>query len=105
VTNLATESDLERELLRLYRKWDALGYRASRFYQTFTKGCMRYKGGVNAVVVAVSKTGAGGFERLREMRRLDLTLENRIVLNREWTHLFSNKVCIAAQRKMDAISK
>src|SRR5271169_6669144 len=105
MANLATESDLERKLLRLHHKWAALGYRASRFYQTFTKGCKRYKGGINAVQDVVLKSGTGGFERLDDMGRIDLTLEKRIVLNREWTRLFSLKACNAAARKLESISK
>jgi len=105
MTDLATEADLERELLRLYRKWATLGYPANRFYQTFTRGCKRYKGGVNAVQDVVLKHGTGGFERLREMSRIDLTLENRIVLNREWNHLFSLKVCNTAAWKLERISR
>jgi hypothetical protein len=105
MTNLATESDLERELLLLFHKWNSLGYRASRFYQTFTKRCRRYKGGINAVQDVVLKFGTGGFGRLKEMGRIDLTLEKRIVLNREWTHLFSLKVCNAAAWKLEHISE
>jgi len=80
-------------------------YSANRFYQTFAKSSKRYKGGVQAVIDAVSKPGAGGFERLREIGRLDLTLESWIVLNPKWAHLFSTKICIAAQRKLDSVAK
>jgi len=102
MTRLATEGELEEELLRLYRKWSTLGYRASRFYQTFTKGCKRYKGSVNTVTDTVSKYGTSqGFDRLREMGRLDLTLEKRIVLNPQWSHLFSLRLCNFAALKLE----
>jgi hypothetical protein len=39
MTDLESESDLEALLLRLYRKWEVLGYRASRFYQMFMPHC------------------------------------------------------------------
>ena len=100
MTELKTQRDLEGELFLLYRKWQTLGYPANRFYQTFAKGCKRYKGGVRAVEDAVLKPGAGGFERLKEIGRLDLTLEKWIVLNPKWAHLFSDEVYSAAGRKV-----
>jgi len=100
MTDLKTEEDLEGELLRLYRKWKTLGYPANRFYQTFKKGCKRYKGGVRAVEDAVSKSGPGGFERLKEIGRLDLTLERWIVLDPKWAHLFSDEAHRAVKRKV-----
>jgi len=105
MTNLRTESDLEIELEQMYQKWEALEYRASRFYQMFTRHCKRYKGGIAAVRSVVSKSGTGGFEKLAKLGRLDLTLEKAIVLNRNWTHLFSTNLCMIAQRKIDAASK
>jgi hypothetical protein len=105
MTNLRTEADLEIELAQIYQKWEALGYRASRFYQMFMRHCKRYKGGIAAVRDVVSKSGTGGFEKLAKLDRLDLTLEKAIVLNRDWTHLFSSNLCIIAQRKIDAVSK
>ncbi len=102
MNSLRTERELEGELFFLYRKWMTLGYKASRFYQTFGKGCKRYKGGVRAVIDAVSRPGTtGGFERLREMGRLELTLERWIVLSPKWAHLFSPEVREIAQRKLD----
>jgi hypothetical protein len=106
MNDLKTERDLEGELFLLYRKWITLGYKASRFYQTFAKGSVRYKGSVQAVIDAVSKPGTtGGFERLREIGRLELTLERWIVLSPKWAHLFSPEVHNIAQRKLDSISK
>lgn len=105
MTKLATEVDLEIELMRLHHDWETVGYRARRFYQMFMKHCKRYSGGIAAVRNVVSKSGTGGFDELVKRGRLDLTLEKAIVLNRHWTHLFSRSLCIIAQRKVDAISK
>jgi hypothetical protein len=102
---MTNQADLERELLHLYRPWESLDYKASRFYQMFMKHCKRYKGGIAAVRNVVSKSGTGGFEKLVKLGRLDLTLEKAIVLNRHWTHLFSANLCMIAQRKIDAVSK
>ena len=105
MTTLESEADLEAVLLRLYRKWETLGYRASRFYQMFMRHCKRYRGGIAAIRSVVSKPGTGGFERLVEMGRLDLTVEKAIILNPKWTHLFSDNLRNMAQRKVNGVSK
>ena len=81
MNNLESEADLEGLLLRLYQKWEALGYRASRFYQMFMLDCKRYRGGIAAIRNVVSKSGTGGFEKLVGMGRLDLTVEKAIILS------------------------
>jgi|HubBroStandDraft_6_1064221.scaffolds.fasta_scaffold05170_4 hypothetical protein len=103
--DLESEADLEALLLRLYRKWEALGYRASRFYQMFMPHCKQYRGGIAAIRNVVSKSGTGGFEKLVEMGRLDLTVEKAIILNPKWTHLFSDNLRNMAQRKVNRVSK
>jgi hypothetical protein len=105
MTDLETETDLEALLLRLYQKWRTLGYPANRFYQMFTPHCKQYRGGIAAIRNVVSKSGTGGFERLLEMGRLDLTVEKAIVLNPKWTHLFSDNLRNMAQRKVNRVSK
>ncbi len=105
MTTLATEVELEIELVRLHREWEAAGYPARRFYQMFMKHCKRYKGGIAAVRNVVAKSGTGGFDELVRRGRLDLTLERAIVLNHHWTHLFSKDLYIIAQHKVDTISK
>jgi hypothetical protein len=49
--------------------------------------------------------GTGGFEKLVEMGRLDLTVEKAIILNPKWTHLFSDNLRNMAQRKVNGASK
>ena len=100
-----TETDLEIELLSLYRQWAKLGYRASRFYQTFMGHCKSYKGGIRAATDVLWKTGTGGFERLKELGRLDLTIEKAIILNPKWTQLFNDGDRAMAQRKVNAKPK
>jgi hypothetical protein len=105
MTDPETEADLEALLLRLYRKWETLDYRASRFYQMFMPHCKRYRGGIAAIRNVASKSGTGGFERLVEMGRLDLTVEKAIILNPKWAHLFSDNLRNMARRKVDGASK
>ena len=104
MANHPSESDLEIELLSLYRRWEALGYRASRFYQTFMSHCKLYKGGIAAVRSVLWKPGTGGFDRLNELGRLDLTIEKAIILNPQWASLFSDRDRVLAQRKLNRIS-
>ena len=105
MTNLESETDLEALLLRLYRKWRTLGYPANRFYQMFMPSCKRYRGGIAAIRNVVSKSGTGGFDRLVEMGRLDLTVEKAIILDPKWSHLFSDNLRNMAQRKVSRVSK
>jgi hypothetical protein len=91
MTDFESEADLEALLLRLYRKWETLGYRASRFYQMFMPHCKQYRGGIAAIRNVVSKSGTGGFEKLVEMGRLDLTVEKAIILNPKWISPFQRQ--------------
>ena len=101
---LFNETELEHELLRLYREGAALGYRATRFYQKFTSHCKRYIGGVAAVRDTIRKDQTGGFEFLEGQNRVDLSLE-RLVLKAEWTHLFTDQDRAIAQKKLARKSK
>ena len=71
----------------------------------FMPHCKRYRGGIAAIRNVVSKPGTGGFERLVEMGCLHLTVEKAIVLNPNWTHLFSDNLPKIAQRKVDGLSR
>jgi hypothetical protein len=84
------ESDLERELQRLYEEGGRLNppYWARRFRQMFTPGCARYIGGVAAVrKVLDAGSDTSGLMTVLKAGREDLSVEN-VILSHDWEHLF-----------------
>jgi hypothetical protein len=81
------EKELEEALLGLYREWADLGYRANRFYQMISPHCKRYVGGIGAVHRLLSKDSSGGFAFLKNLGKLDLSVE-ALVAGGKWNYLF-----------------
>jgi hypothetical protein len=96
------ERDLEAELHRFYLEGGKLNppYWARRFYQLFTRGCVRYVGGVEAVRRMMATGGqSSGIEVVKKHGRLDLAVET-LVLDSEWTHLFNDSDRWMAKRNL-----
>lgn len=89
-------------MFTLYRRWGALGYWAKRFYQTFSRHCKRYKGGVAAVRSVLAKRQTAGLMFLRRAGRLDLSVE-RLVLHSTYRHLFGDVDRELARAKLDKL--
>jgi hypothetical protein len=74
-------------------------YYAERFRQMIVPGCVRYKGGTNAVK-HVLRYWTSGFERLEEHPHL--TVE-QLVISGEWDDLFDNADRVIARVKLAGI--
>jgi hypothetical protein len=99
------EHDLELELHRLYVECGKLGYWAKRWYQLFMPHCARYVGGIETVRRTLATGGQSfGIEIVRNLGRLDLTVEH-IVLDSDWTHLFTDRERNQARRNLAGYSK
>src|SRR5437879_630987 len=105
----ARERALESALLRLYNAWSRLPvppgrkrpYYAERFRQMIVPGCVRYKGGINAVR-HVLLYWTSGFERLEE--HPNLTVE-QLVISGKWDDLFDSSDRTIARAKLAGIGK
>jgi hypothetical protein len=98
--NLPDERDLEAELHRLYLECGKLGYWARRWYQLFTPGCKNYVGGIRTVRKTLDTGGRSfGMSKVREMNRLDLTVE-ALVLDSKWKHFFDDSDRAKARRNL-----
>ena len=102
----ARERALESALFSLYEAWARLptrpGYKrryyAERFRQMIVPGCERYKGGIAAVREVIYSGTTGGFSFLREMGRLDLSVES-LILRKDWADLFGYPRQVRGLRK------
>ena len=102
MANPLNERDLEAELHRLYIECGRLGYWARRWYQLFTPTCKNYIGGIRTVRKTLDTGGHSfGISKVREMKRLDLTVE-ALVLDPKWAHLFDENDRAKAHRNLAA---
>jgi hypothetical protein len=102
MANPHDEHDLEAELHKFYLEGGKLNppYWARRFYQLFTRGCVRYVGGIEAVRRMMATGGQShGMEVVKGHNRLDLAVEN-LVNHPDWKHLFNDADRTLAQRNL-----
>jgi hypothetical protein len=97
MTNEQVEKEFTNEMYRLYTDAKALGYNANWFKIMLDQNGARK----TAQMLIASDTVQTEFERLWEMERLDLTVENR-VLKEPFNRLFTaEELRQAKQRLLD----
>ena len=100
-TSLATEADFHEEMLSLHRRTGIAT--AGRYWPNYFLRSVRQDGGIALARKLLAPTQkSAGFEKLVEVRRVDLSVE-ALVLEARYAHLFTRAEIEEAQRRLDQI--
>ena len=90
------EQEFRKEMISIYKRAkDEIGFVATRFIQMIDK-----HGGVETARILINADNpSGGFTRLWEEHRLDLSVE-ALVLNPKWVTLFSSEEIAKARQRL-----
>ena len=95
------ESDLEHAMRSACREAAALGYYPRWFLQTLeARGAVRY-----AKELVVSGELQSGLKRLRDLNRLDLSIEHLVANDPRFEDLFADEDREAARWRLDQVNR
>ena len=98
VTDQSLEDEFHQAMLDVYEQAAKLGYRATRFLQL-----VRRRGGLEAAQQLLARPGISpGLTRLRELQRLDISME-AAVLKPQFTNLFSDNERLIARQRLESL--
>ena len=95
---MATETELHQEMLSLYRRTGvATGYWPGYFLRS-----VRKDGGLAVAKTLLAKPTSKGFEKLEQVKRMDLSIEY-LVVEGHYAHLFTPEELETARRRLARI--
>ena len=93
---MATEAEFHQEMLSLYRRTGvATGYWPSYFLRS-----VRQDGGLAVAKKLLAKPTGTGFEKLEEVKRMDLSVEY-LVVREHYAHLFTPEELEIARQRLE----